>query len=429
MRHTKRNIGSAFASVLALLVIFLTEGFVRAEAPLAKALEQAHSMLWSKFVDKHGLIRDFVGETPTPEDCSLGKPNAIGWRTPLANGSMFAGLYLPAACERAGRTGDAIDKANARRLAQGLMKSASVSDVPGFIARGLGTDGRCHYASGSDDQTHPWFYGLHAYLQSGIPSAEERQQIVAKMKQVADVLEGSSWKVPCDGIYKGQHRGGFQGHLFRDAVRYLHMLRVMHDVTGERVWLERYQKAAAERPAKSEQTRGEICALGYARDREAIKSVDVHSLWIYVGSQAALAKLATLETDATLRAHYRAGLAVNAKNALVSLEAYQKFDNADTKVFGHADWRAVYPTWYPQPRQADAEKLVEAEDKAKGGQRKQYEAQYMRNPLAAAAMVALAGDGTGREAIERAIRHYDYAKINMAELFFAECAYYALPKR
>jgi hypothetical protein len=25
-----------------------------------------------------------------------------------------------------------------------------------------------------------------------------------------------------------------------------------------------------------------------------------------------------------------------------------------------------------------------------------------------------------------AIRHYDYAKLNMAEFFFAECAYYAL---
>ena len=51
----------------------------------------------------------------------------------------------------------------------------------------------------------------------------------------------------------------------------------------------------------------------------------------------------------------------------------------------------------------------------------------MRNPLAGAAIVALAGDGAGREVIERAIRHYDYSKLNMAEFFFAECAFYALP--
>jgi hypothetical protein len=52
----------------------------------------------------------------------------------------------------------------------------------------------------------------------------------------------------------------------------------------------------------------------------------------------------------------------------------------------------------------------------------------MRNPLAAAAVVALAGGGLGREEIAGAVAHYDYAKLNMAELLFAECAYYALPE-
>ena len=62
---------------------------------------------------------------------------------------MFTGLYLPAACERARRSGDrATDKAHARRWRRGLLKCASVSDVPGFIARGMGTDGQCHYPLG-----------------------------------------------------------------------------------------------------------------------------------------------------------------------------------------------------------------------------------------------------------------------------------------
>ena len=86
---------------------------------------------------------------------------------------MFTDLYLPAACERARRTGDAVDKDNVRRLMRGLIKCASVSDVPGFIARGIGTDGRCHYPLGSDDQTHPWFLGLHAYFTSGLALDEE----------------------------------------------------------------------------------------------------------------------------------------------------------------------------------------------------------------------------------------------------------------
>jgi hypothetical protein len=53
----------------------------------------------------------------------------------------------------------------------------------------------------------------------------------------------------------------------------------------------------------------------------------------------------------------------------------------------------------------------------------------MRHPLAAAAVIALSGDASARPLVLKAMSHYDYAKLNMAEFFFAECAYYALPER
>jgi len=395
---------------------------------LLAAVEQAHAALWRKRVDRHGVILDYLGEIPTPEDCTLGRPNAIGWWSPIENGPMFTGLYLPAICQRARRSGSAVDRAQAGRLAQGLLKCASVSDGPGCIARGMGTDGRCHYPLGSDDQTHPWFYGLHAYATSGLPTTAERQQVVAKLREVAAVLQANGWRCPCDGAFRGQFRGAFAGHLFRDAVRYLFLLRALYDVTREPVWLERYQRALAERPVKSTKTRVEICATGYAADREAIKNLDTTALWIYVGSQGALAQLVALETDASLRAQYHAGLIANARNARAVIEAYQHFDNQDQKVFGNANWRAVYVTWYAQATQADAERLATLADKTKRGERKHYEARYMRNPLAAAAIIALTGDGRERDVVERAICHYDYAKLYMSEFFFAECAYYALPQ-
>lgn len=416
--------------ILAGLLLFsmtFTRSLQADQPTLSQAVEQAHSELWHRFVDSHGIIRDFVGEVPTPEDCALGKPNAIGWWSPIEDGPMFTGLYLPAACERARRSGDAVDKNNARRLMQGLIKCASVSDVPGFIARGIGSDGRCHYPLGSDDQTHPWFLGLHAYFTSDLASEEERKQIAAKVKEVAEVLETTAWKCPCDGAFKGDFRGGFQGHLFRDAVRYLFMLRATHEITNDPVWLDRYHKALAEKPAPGHLTRAEICAVGYPHDREAIKSIDEHGLWIYVGSQASLAKLIAMESDESRRATYRAGLAINSRCALVSIEAHTQFDNQDTQVFGHANWRKGYPKWFAQRTQADAQKLSEMGDKAVLGKRKYYETRFVRNPLAAAAIIALSGNNADRAAIERAIRHYDYTKINLSVLFFAECAYYALP--
>jgi hypothetical protein len=152
-----------------------------------------------------------------------------------------------------------------------------------------------------------------------------------------------------------------------------------------------------------------------------IKGINDYSMWIYVGSQGALADLAAMETDGAVRAQYQTGLAANARNALPSIAAHQQFDNRDTKVFGHADWRAGYPHWVPQKTQDEAEKLSQNGDKVKLGQRKSYEARYMRQPLAAAAVVALGSGEAERAAVEAALRHYDF--------FFAECAYYALPRK
>jgi hypothetical protein len=308
------------------------------------------------------------------------------------------------------------------------MKCASVSDVPGFIARGMGSDGICHYPLGSDDQTHPWFLGLHAYLRSGIPGEEERKLITAKMKEVAVILESTGWRCPCDGAFSGQFRGSFNGHLFRDAVRYLYILRAMYDITGEQIWLERYRTALAENPENSVKSRLEICAAGYQPDTMAIKGIDRWSLWIYVGSQRALAQLAAMETDESVKSQYRDGLLLNARNALKSVGNAAKFDNKDSKVFGSSNWREVYSTWFPQKTQAEAEKLSGIFDAAKKGERKNYEITYMRHPLAAAAIAAHAVNGAGQDEVEKAICHYDYSKLNMAEFFFAECAYYFLPE-
>ncbi len=394
---------------------------------LADAVEEAHAVLWSKFIGNDGLIHDFVGELPTPEDCEQGRPNAIGWWSPIENGPMFTGTYLVAICERARRSGASADREAARWLAKGLLACASVSDVPGFIARGMGTDGKCHYPLGSQDQTHPWFYGLHAYATSGIPDANERTIVVDKMKDVAVALEAVDWKCPCDGAFTGQFRGDFKLFRHHGAVMYLFILRAMYDVTGDRIWFERYQKAMRERSDKTGPTRLEICAGGYPYDHEQIKNIDRGLLWIYVGSQGALARLADWETDEDMRASLRAGLTVNARGALAVIDAHKTFDNGDTKVFGHARWREGYPAWFPQKTQADAEKMASRGDHKILGERKSYEAGKMRNPLAAAALIAMAGYRDGFEPVRQAICHYDYARLNMAEFFFAECAYYALP--
>jgi hypothetical protein len=315
------------------------------QAELDQAVESAHATLWSKFIGSDGRIHDYVGELPTPEVCALGKPNAIGWWSPIENGPMFTGTYLAAMCPRTHHSGAAADREKARRLAKGLLACASVSDVPGFIARGMGTEGKCHYPMGSQDQTHPWFYGLHAYATSGIPDADERKVVVDKMKEVGDALEAADWKCPCDGAFKGQSRGDFKMFRHHGVAMYLFILRAMYDVTGDRVWLERYQRVQHERCEKTGKTRLEICAEGYPYDREQIKYIDHGQLWIYVGSQGGLARLVDWETDQHARAQYRAGLAVNARGALAVDVEFRRAGAADHKMTGERLTERTMDSW------------------------------------------------------------------------------------
>jgi hypothetical protein len=389
------------------------------------AVEQAHEQLFSRFVDAHGIILDYEGDLPTPEDCALGRPNAIGWWSPIENGPMFTGLYLPAVIERARRSGNDRDRDKVRRLADGLIKCASVSDVPGFVARGVGSDGVCHYAMGSDDQTHPWFQGLHACVTSGLFGKAEKERLIAKMVEVAGVLRSNGWRCPCDGAFKGQFRGGYRGPLFRDAVRYLYLLRTMHEVTGDAAWLDDYRLPASERPGREDRSRLELCSAGLRADQHEIQNIESHQLWIYVGCQRSLRMLADLETDDAVRAHFLNGLRVNAGAALAAVSRHAEFDNANDATFGHRHWRQVYPAWFPQITQADAERLAKMPADPRLSARKSYEARHVRNPLAAAAIIALNRDPGHRPLIERALCHYDYARLHMAEFLFAECAFFA----
>lgn len=403
-----------------------------AQESVQDAINLANTELWKKFIDQYGIIHDFVGEVPTPDDCTLGKPNAIGWWSPIENGPFFTGLYLPAACERAHRTGLEIDRNKARLLAQGLLTCASVSDVPGFIARGVGTDGKCHYPMGSTDQSIPWFYGLYCYIKSDIPGTEERKMVVKKIEEVVNAIRLNDWKFPCDGSFKGQYRDGLKEKRFLEVTCYLFVLKAMHEITHEDVWLKSYQEALFEKPSGSDKTRAEICSSGYLIDSDVLfysglKNINKGLLWIYVKNQASLFQLAELENDETVKAYYKKGLVQNGINAIEAIMQYKEFDNNDTKVFGHANWREGYPTWFPQKTQEDARRLSNMGDKAKLGERKSYERAFMTNPLAAAAIVAFAGDENNRNIIQQAIIHYDYSKLNLSEFFFAEIAYYAFP--
>lgn len=405
----------------------LMGGAAAAERTVEAALEQAHGVLAEKFVAADGLLLDYIGEIPTPKDCAEGRPNAMGWWSPIENGPMFTGPYLSAVCGRVRRLGREADRALCRKMAGGLLKAASVSPVKGMIVRGFGTDGVCHYPLGSEDQTLPWFFGLHAYVKSGIPGAADRARVVAKMREVADALEANDWKCPCDGRFTGENRGNFKnekGLLFRGDAHYLFILRAMFDVTGDEIWKTRYEKACRENhPTRGGLTRVEVCAQGYAMDIRQF-SVEPDGLWIYVCAQGCLRELEKMDDDPVRRKHYRDGLQWNAARVTPFLSRAQKYDNSTERPFKYANWRTGY-AWQDQPTQAVANKVAGTGNKKILGRRKGFERSHVTTPLSACAIIAYAQDVSQREAVAEVLRHYDYSTINISEFFLAELAWYA----
>jgi hypothetical protein len=409
----------------------------------SRLIDPVHRRIWGHFIDAHGVLLDYVDddgsvEIPSPEDCERGYPNAIGWRLPISNGAFFNGLYLPALCERHRRTGDPAAARKAARLAAGLMHLSEVSEAPGFIARGTGTDGICHYPTGSDDQTHPWFLGLHAYLRSGIPARPERERIIGKMLEVASVLERSGWECPCDGIFKGETRGGYAGGDFRGAARLLYLLRLMHEISADRAWLEKYRGALRGFPEESPIDRLAICGRGMLHDEASIPGVRKQQ-WIFAGSQASLLELARMEDDPAVRRSFLLGLGANAKVAFDSIRDGLDFPSDASVPYRLGKWRSAFPDWRPQTSQQDAAALADEQlsafhrvDSAQGREsRMSLEQHRVREPLAAAFVCRLGAPEALRPALGaqlgELLRQYPWDSIHTSTIFFAECAYYATP--
>lgn len=399
-----------------------------AERTAATAAEQAHAEIWRRFIDRHGVMIDFAAmdgsvSLPTPEECRAGKPNALGWWSPIENGPMFNGLYMDAAVNRWRHTRADADAARARRLMEGLLLLASVSEVRGMVARGVSTDGRSHYPMGSNDQMSPWFLGLWRYLDAGLATKDERARIVAKLVEVADAIVKLNWAMPAEPPFN--KRGSFAGFEFDSAPRMLFVCKLLHAITGDATWERRYRAALAEAGGPEKLTRLQICERGMV-----FHYAKYHS-WTSCTCVGAMRGLWEMEKDAAIRAAYARGLQASADLALKSLLLAERFDNADTSRF-EMDWRVMNQSWKPQQTETEAQQLAQAQlrEFLKVAPRRAKETELIREPTAAAWVVTLAPDATllkqRAAAVERVIAHYDYSKLYYSQFFWVEAAWWRM---
>ena len=129
-----------------------------------------------------------------------------------------------------------------------------------------------------------------------------------------------------------------------------------------------------------------------------------------------------MEDNSADAARFRTGLRHFAAKVAPLMGDRRAYDNAVTeRPFKYANWRTGY-AWRVQKTQKEAEAVAFSGKREILGTRKDYERKGMANPLAAAAICALAGEAKYREEILATLRHYDYSTCNISEFFHAAIA-------
>lgn len=406
----------------------------------AAAVETAHAEIWRRFMAKDGTIYDYTdmdGKVilPTAEDCANNRPNGLGWWTPTESGGMYGGIYMDGLVSRWERTRAPADAERARTLAKGLIHLASVGSTPGFIARGTASDGKGHYPASSDDQSYPWFYGMWRYLSSGIPAADERARMLAKVEEVADAFAAARWHIPSDRPGFGAF-GVWEGPHFDANVRLLFIHRALIDLTGKQAWKDAYQARIGENAGRTPTKRVDLAAAGslYVVPGATPKYPLNPPIWTSASSQAGLRALADLETDPVLKAKYRAGLVANAQRAVEHLARWRQFDAAAAaKLRFSVDWRVLNEAkagWVEQTtiKEAVALGIHQYGPWKEASPRRIYENDFMRDPLFAAWVIALSADAatiaSQRGEIDAMLTHYDWRTMYTATFLMAENVYW-----
>lgn len=118
---------------------------------ISLSVEKAHQEIWKRFVNRQFTIlydytdREGNVHIPTIEEVKGLIPNGLSYTTVIEDGAFYNGIYIDGLSERWKkiRTKQAADEA--RGIASGLITLATLSKVPGFIARNVLPDGKTYY--------------------------------------------------------------------------------------------------------------------------------------------------------------------------------------------------------------------------------------------------------------------------------------------
>jgi len=334
--------------------------------------DEIHRLLWQKFFDRRTHMLYTLPNGGSTEDCSL-----------------YGGVYLAALVDKLEVTGREEAKTECRLILKGLIRNATVSGIPGHLARGIRPNGTWN-GDPSVDQYIGWLYGVWRYVRAGLASEAERNEIgtlvdamLTRLEQHGFVIMRANGKTPTTF---GRDLPALKQTR---AERLLAFLLAGHDLTQNPRWRTLYEEMKPPRLPVLTEHRG--------------------SAWVLIQNMMALRVLWELEEEPEAREVYRVGLASAARNCLPQISGYRAF---------------------PCRRTAAPPLLSAFYEK----QYRHRRVQGLRNPIEAVATILLSGQAeiveNARPIIPGLLTHYDWPRVpNSQPLVSAEWIYWLSKKQ
>ena len=325
-------------------------------------------------------------------------------------------MYLVAQCDRYERNKTPENREKVRRLVAGLCKLQDVGSTPGFIARGVGSDGKCHYAASSNDQNFPWFLGLGRYLETDIPTPEERQDCIERIRRQGEALQKLNWRIP--GDRPNFERGWWLGSEYTACVHIATATRVLYEVTGEEKWKKLHYELIRGRMSDGRERK--VCIASGPMNMAG------WSAWFLSNCQYAVRILFLRETDPELKKYYAASLRNTARRAVSLIPYYKRFRPSPEQTGFTPDWHVMMPPFAPQKNGTEAAALALEQNKvwSKKSPAVAQEKVWLKPALCAAWIVVLSEETelkrNSMPEIRRMILGLDGTRLYYATFFYLE---------
>ncbi len=289
-------------------------------------------MPYGHIVDSADLSGNAV--IPTAEECRNYIPSILAWATPIANGAMFGGLYLYALCEKYAISPDPSLKEEIALLRRGLFQLCDISEVDGFIARGVADDGVTHYPCSSNDQTGPWILGLWKAMHSDATDAEMKEEIRKRLYRTLNGFYRNDWQFRNE--WAGTALGSYKSGDYRNCAKFLFAAAVARELGI--VSDAEFASYAEEIPKNGLCSRREILARGFSH--EMLSSPVLKQFWITVCAHLSQSELCALDPAGAEK--YEQGIALNAYTAKFFVREFDRYEPHQYPPFDH-DWRKIVP--------------------------------------------------------------------------------------